>query len=613
MQKPQAHVGTRAFVLIALLASLALCHFTQADGDGRITVNTADLAIGYTTQTDWVTGFTGEISITNRGSQRINNWRLEFDFDRSIVQIWNARVVSLTGTRYVVEGLSYDSFIDPGAKVTFGFNGSPGSVTVPPRNYRLTADAPPPPPSTSGGVTLKYRTTSDWGSGFVGEVSIKNTGTQEINGWQVSFDLKRTLSNWWNAVPVQSQNGHFVFGAASYNGSIVPGQEITFGFQGAPGNVAGVANLTFAAGGSGGGGGTGGGGTPAPPRQGFLHTAGARIVDQDGKTVRLTGLSWFGMETSTFAPHGLWTRSMDSMLDQIAGLGYNCLRVPFCNQLFDAGSVPNGIDFNLNPDLASKRGIEIMDALIAKAGARGIKVILDRHRPDANSQSELWYTIQYSEARWIADWVMLAKRYQGSPTVVGFDLHNEPHGAATWGDGNTATDWRLAAQRAGDQVLAVNPNLLILVEGIERAGGKSYWWGGNLKQAGSQPVMLNVANQLVYSTHDYPTSVYWQPWFNDLTYPANLRPLWDEFWGYLIKNDTAPVLLGEFGTFNQTTIDRQWFTTMAGYLKDTGASFTYWSWNPNSGDTGGLLMDDWRTIHADKQAVLAPLLGPKIP
>ena len=46
---------------------------------------------------------------------------------------------------------------------------------------------------------------------------------------------------------------------------------------------------------------------------------------------------------------------------------------------------------------------------------------------------------------------MLARRYLGNDTVIGFDLHNEPHGSATWGDNNTATDWRLAAERAGER------------------------------------------------------------------------------------------------------------------------------------------------------------------
>ena len=79
----------------------------------------------------------------------------------------------------------------------------------------------------------------------------------------------------------------------------------------------------------------------APTRVGFLHTDGRNILDSSNRVVRLTGLSWFGLETSNYAPHGLWTRSLDSMLDQIHSLGYTVIRVPWCNQMLDAGSTPS--------------------------------------------------------------------------------------------------------------------------------------------------------------------------------------------------------------------------------------------------------------------------------
>ena len=344
---------------------------------------------------------------------------------------------------------------------------------------------------------------------------------------------------------------------------------------------------------------------------GYLHTNGATIVDASGHPVRMTGLSWFGLETSNYAPHGLWTRSMASFLDQIKSLGYNSIRVPFCSQLFDAGSTPNGIDFNQNPDLAGLSGIQILDKLVAGASARGLRIILDRHRPDSGAQSELWYTAQYSEARWISDWTMLAARYKGNSAVIGFDLHNEPHGAATWGDGSMTTDWRLAAERAANAIQAVNPNLLIIVEGVETTGGSSYWWGGNLKSAGASPVTLSVPNQLVYSIHDYPASVSTQTWFTDPAYPSNLGGVWDAYWGYLVDQNVAPVWVGEFGTLDQTPSDQQWLGAMASYLAKKNLSFAFWCLNPDSGDTGGLLADDWTSVNAAKQAVLAPLLAPR--
>ena len=129
-------------------------------------------------------------------------------------------------------------------------------------------------------------------------------------------------------------------------------------------------------------------GTPS----GRLLIAGAQLVDETGAPVRLTGVNWFGLETPTYAPHGLDQRSMTALLDQVKALGFNVLRVPFSSQLFDAGSTPNAIDLALNPELAGKTGPEILDRLITAAGERGLRVILDRHRPDSGAQSALWYT-----------------------------------------------------------------------------------------------------------------------------------------------------------------------------------------------------------------------------
>jgi len=346
----------------------------------------------------------------------------------------------------------------------------------------------------------------------------------------------------------------------------------------------------------------------------YLHTEDNRILDSNGNQVILTGINWFGLETEAFAPHGLWARSLDSILDQIVELGFNTLRLPYSNQLFDPSSAPNGINYDLNPDLEGLSGLEIMDRIIDGAGERGLKVILDRHRPDSHAQSELWYTPQYDEERWISDWVMLVERYARDDTVIGVDLHNEPHGRATWGSGDPETDWHLAAERAGSAILEVNPNLLIIVEGVDQYQGDWYWWGGNLMGARDRPVRLDVPNQLVYSTHEYGPGVYPQPWFSAPDFPENLTEIWDRHWGYLHNEEIAPVLVGEFGG-RSVGDDKEgiWQRELVSYLRANNLSYTYWTFNPNSGDTGGILLDDWQTVDPDKQALLSgyqfPLIG----
>lgn len=59
--------------------------------------------------------------------------------------------------------------------------------------------------------------------------------------------------------------------------------------------------------------------------------------------------------------------------------------------------------------------------------------------------------------------------------MIGADLHNEPHGRATWGDGIPSTDWRFAATKCGNEILKVNSNWLIVVQGIQSYQDSNYW------------------------------------------------------------------------------------------------------------------------------------------
>jgi endoglucanase len=349
--------------------------------------------------------------------------------------------------------------------------------------------------------------------------------------------------------------------------------------------------------------------------QAYLHTDGSRIVDANGNPVLITGISWFGLETESFAPHGLWARSLGDMLDQIRDLGFNTIRLPYSNELLKPGSQPNGINYDLNPDLRGLSGLEIMDRVVAEAGRRGLKIILDRHRPDSHAQSELWYTPTVSEEQWISDWVMLVQRYAGDDTVIGVDLHNEPRGRATWGSGDMATDWRLAAQRAGNAILKVNPHLLIVVQGVERYGNENYWWGGNLMGVREYPVQLDVPNQVVYSPHTYGPGVFPQTWFSDPRFPQNMPEIWDAHWGYVQREGIAPIIVGEFGGRSVKESDKEgvWQRALVDYLRENQISYLYWTINPNSGDTGGVLLDDWQSVDPQKAALLAsyqfPLIG----
>jgi len=276
--------------------------------------------------------------------------------------------------------------------------------------------------------------------------------------------------------------------------------------------------------------------------------------------------------------------------------------------------------------------LQCLDKVIAYCGQIGLRIFLDRHSANADGylNENVWFISgdpYYTEQRWMDDWVMLASRYSGNPTVIGADLFNEPKRTATWGNSSPLTDWNKAAERCASAIQAANPNWLIIVEGVEQSGGQSYWWGGNLMGAAVLPITLNVPNKLVYSIHDYPASVSAQPWFSAGNYPQNLGGVWDAYWGYLFKSNTAPVLVGEFGSKLLTTSDQLWMDKLTDYMDgdfdlngtndlapgNKGISWTMWCFNPNSGDTGGIVGDDWTTVDQTKlsyiQASMAPLLA----
>ncbi|MBS9477709.1 Calx-beta domain-containing protein [Ancylobacter radicis] len=362
-------------------------------------------------------------------------------------------------------------------------------------------------------------------------------------------------------------------------------------------------------------------GTGGGAADGWFSTSGNQIIDSAGNSVKIAGVNWFGFESTNASPHGVWTRSYTDMMDQMKDLGFNTIRLPFASATLHATSA-SGIDYNQNPDLKGLTPLQIMDKIVAYAEEIGMKVILDHHRSSfgaGTSENGLWYDSAYTEAAWIDDWQMLAERYADNTAVIGADLHNEPYNG-TWGGGG-ARDWAAAAERAGNAIGEVNPNWLIFVEGIAAYEGDNYWWGGNLQGVRDRPIELDVPNKLVYSAHDYGNSVYEQPWFNDPNFAEQLPEKFDEMWGYIYRENIAPVLIGEFGTKLTDPKDAPWLEALTSYMAgdfdndgtidipagQEGISWTYWSWNPNSTDTGGILADDWRTVNTNKLAYLEPI------
>jgi chitinase len=90
------------------------------------------------------------------------------------------------------------------------------------------------PAHAATNATATYAKTQDWGTGFEGKWTVKNTGTTAISSWTVEWDFPSgtSVTSAWDA-DVTSSGTHWTAKNKSYNGSIAPGATVSFGFNGA--------------------------------------------------------------------------------------------------------------------------------------------------------------------------------------------------------------------------------------------------------------------------------------------------------------------------------------------------------------------------------------------
>jgi cellulase/cellobiase CelA1 len=103
---------------------------------------------------------------------------------------------------------------------------TPTTTTSGPPVTTTTSPAP-----TGRACAATYRTTNSWGSGFQGEVTVRNSGGVAISGWSVALTLAagQRITNLWNGT-TPGASGALAVTNAAYNGALAPGTTTTFGF-----------------------------------------------------------------------------------------------------------------------------------------------------------------------------------------------------------------------------------------------------------------------------------------------------------------------------------------------------------------------------------------------
>lgn len=512
---------------------------------------------------------------------------------------------------------------------------------------------------SSSKVKFEFKSGNKWDengkTNYDYQGNITNSQNAALTNWSVTIPISGdvTVKHCWGAT-YEIFDGKIIIKPESNNSEIPANGGINFGLQiqasgeinsgevvftatlkNAPNNSANSTNnkdaITNA----------GAKNVPPPTTDDWLYVKGNKIVDANGKEVWLTGVNWFGYNTGTNIFDGLWAADLNSSIVSIADHGFNLLRLPISTELvnnWEDGIYPEA-NFNnsTNSYLIGMNSLEIFDYVIGQCRANGIKIMIDFHcaiTDPMGHMKPLWTDGHITEDDYLRALAWMADRYKNDDTIIAYDLKNEPHGKhnetprAKWDNSKDPDNWKYIAEKAALTVLEKNPNVLIMVEGIEiypkniKTNGNftstnedDYyfnWWGGNLRGVKDNPINLGkYQNKLVYSPHDYGPTVYEQPWFKgNYTFESLYKDCWRDNWMFIHEDNIAPLLIGEWGGFMKDP-NLKWMTYVRQLIKENKLHHTFWCFNANSGDTGGLVLDDFTTWDTEKYEFVKEVLWQK--
>lgn len=307
-------------------------------------------------------------------------------------------------------------------------------------------------------------------------------------------------------------------------------------------------------------------------RSSFVTVDGRALIAPDGSRLRLKGINlgnWLVPEGYMFhfegakspqaihlvveqlvgdlAARRFWQRFRERYVTRddirfIKDAGFNVVRIPFSYRLFVGAGYP--------PPLEGA-GYHLLDRVLDWCREAGLYVILDMHAaPGGQTGSVMddsWgYPYVYEDASsqelTIRLWRKLADRYKNDPTVIGYDLLNEPIGHHLEME---ALNPQLEPlyKRITQAIREVDPNHLIILEGT--------LWGSDFSVFGPP-----FDPRLVYSFHKY-----WVPPTREAIAP------------YLAFRDRydVPLFMGESGE-----ADNEWIRALRSLLEAHDIGWAFW-------------------------------------
>lgn len=266
------------------------------------------------------------------------------------------------------------------------------------------------------------------------------------------------------------------------------------------------------------------GGPAHSQSRGFVTTKGTQIIGVNGDPFYMKGTNlgnWLVPEGYMFKfNHASSPRLIQEMLNELIGpdkakafwkkyldnyitredirymrsIGMNSIRIPFHYKLFTDEDYLGG--------RGAARGFAIMDRVISWCKQEGLYVLLDMHcAPGGQTGDNIddsWgtpflYEHEASRQLTIHTWKLIAAHYRNEPTVMGYDLLNEP--IATYFDSSRYNHYlEPLYKQITSAIRSVDPNHLVFLGGAQ--------WDSNFRIFGAP-----FDPKLVYTFHKYWTPV----------------------------------------------------------------------------------------------------------
>ena len=567
---------TRTRRILSGLAALALS--AAGLGAGVLSATPAYAATGcsvaYTVPSQWNTGFTANIVITNLGSA-LTSWNLGYSYggNQTLQSGWNGTWTQ-SGANVTVANASWNGSVATNGTVTIGANFNYSGTNTSPTTFTLNGvTCTGSVTGTTGSIVASPATLSvkQGSAGTFGlslsaapsaNVSVTTTRTAGDTGLTVTGGgtLTFTPSNFATAQTVTVSADSSSTGSATFTAA-------------AAGYPSAAITVTETSSGGGGGGG-------AAPQ---LHVSGNKLLNASGQQVILRGVDRSGTEYACVQGNGIFDGEVDqAAVTAMLSWKVNAVRVPLNEACWNAESYVTAADAGTNYINAIKSYVSLLNS-------NGLVAILDLHWTDGTYTgpsagcSSAQATCQKpmpDAAQAIPFWTSVANTFKGNDAVV-FDLFNEPY-ASRADNNNSAEGWQCWAtgspctgisypvagmQQMINAVRGAGANNVIMLGGEEYANDLTGW----LANEPTDP-----DHNLVASWHSYN--------FNT----CSSQSCWTSQIAPVIAQ--VPVIAGEIG---ENDCAGGYITPLTTWLDSQNTSYLAWAWNAdfNCSSGPGLVTD----------------------